>query len=74
MTKVGNFIIQAYIKEQREQNTKKLQKQRVKSEKHKINIDYLEKTLAKIFSYRKSEEVSQRIRFKIQDLIDEYNK
>lgn len=40
-----------------------------------INLDFLEKCLAKLFSYRsKKELISSRVCFKIQDLIDEYEK
>jgi hypothetical protein len=39
-----------------------------------IDLDYIENILQKIFSYRNSEELSSRVRFRIQDLVDEYNK
>lgn len=39
-----------------------------------INLDYIEETLNKIFALRQSDQLSSRIRFKIQDLMDEYSK
>lgn len=38
-----------------------------------INLDYVESVLARLFPYRSSE-LSSRVRFKIQDLIDEYTR
>lgn len=37
-------------------------------------MGYIEKLLSTIFPYRHSAELSSRVRFKIQDLIDEYEK
>jgi len=39
-----------------------------------INLDYADNMCQKLFSHRHSETIQSRIRFKIQDLIDSYNK
>ena len=41
---------------------------------YQINMEYVEGCLQKVFSFRHSDALSQRVRFKIQDLIDEYEK
>ena len=38
-----------------------------------INLEYVEGTLQRLFSYRNSDSMSSRIKFKIQDLMDIYN-
>ena len=45
-----------------------------KSGQKVINLDYVDNFTQKLFSYRQSENLSSRIKFKIQDLIDAYNK
>ena len=39
-----------------------------------INLDYADNMCQKIFSYRQDEKLQSRIKFKIQDVIDSYNK
>ena len=39
-----------------------------------INLDYIEKICNNLFEYRQNQILQSRIRFKIQDLIDAYNK
>ena len=39
-----------------------------------INLTFLETTLSRIFSFRNTQDLSSRVRFKVQDLIDEYQK
>lgn len=39
---------------------------------NQINLEYVEGTLQRLFSYRETEALSSRIRFKIQDLMDQY--
>jgi hypothetical protein len=50
----------------------------LKEEKKKaskvINLDYADKICQNLFEQRKNEALQSRIRFKIQDLIDAYNK
>jgi len=45
-----------------------------KSTKGQITLNYIDEVLQKIFKHRKSEKFESWIKFKIQDLIDEYNK
>ena len=39
-----------------------------------INLEYADNMCLKLFEHRRSEQLSSRIKFKIQDLIDAYNK
>jgi hypothetical protein len=39
-----------------------------------VNLTFLENTLSRIFSFRNTQDLSSRVRFKVQDLIDEYQK
>ena len=39
-----------------------------------INLDYIEHTLNQLFAYRTVETLSSRVRFKIQDVIEEYDR
>ena len=41
---------------------------------HSINLDYVESIMKKVFDYRQSELLSSRVRFKIQDLMDDYER
>ncbi len=80
LEKLSAFVIQSTLtKEKRDREKKKEQKSASKSTKEskqfKINIEFIDKTLLQIFSYRKNESLlSSRIRFKIQDLMDAYNR
>ena len=50
-------------------------KEDVKKKSNKvINLDYADKICQNLFEHRKSEQLESRIRFKIQDLIDAYNR
>ena len=53
-------------------------KQDLKDEKKRsnkvINLDYADSICNNLFEHRKNEALQSRIRFKIQDLIDAYNK
>jgi hypothetical protein len=51
-------------------NTDKSKKK--KTFKNSINVEYVEGTLQSLFSYRATDLLSSRVKFKIQDLIDEY--
>ncbi len=51
-------------------NTDKNKKK--KTFKNSINVEYVEGTLQGLFSYRATDLLSSRVKFKIQDLIDEY--
>ena len=39
-----------------------------------INLSFLETNLSKVFSFRHADGLSTRVKFKVQDLIDEYQK
>lgn len=45
-----------------------------KSTKGQITLNYIDEVLQKIFKHRKSDKFESWVKFKIQDLIDEYNK
>jgi len=44
------------------------------SHKPEINLDYIEQKLQQLFKLRQDKSIESRIRFQIQDLIDEYEK
>jgi len=39
-----------------------------------VNLPFLETTLSRIFAFRNTQDLSSRVRFRVQDLIDEYQK
>jgi hypothetical protein len=47
---------------------------KVDSKSKQISLEYAEKVCLNIFDHRKNEVLTPRIRFKIQDVIDFYNK
>jgi hypothetical protein len=67
LDKLAVFVIQSTLaKEKRDREKKKEHKTVSKSAQYKINIEFIDKTLLQIFSYRKNEALlSSRIRFKI---------
>ena len=78
MEKIANFVIQSTInREKREREKKKDHKSPSvnNSTYYKINLQYIESTLQQIFAAKKNEQLlSSRVRFRIQDLIDNYNR
>jgi len=73
LDKLIKFIIQATINREKREREKKIEKS-ASASNYQINLQYLDKLLQKLFTYRKADVISSRVRFKIQDLIDEYNK
>jgi len=71
MFKIAPFIIRIAVRESQQNAVEKKKKTLANSE---VNLTFLENTLSKIFSFRNSSELSSRVRFKVQDLIDEYQK
>jgi hypothetical protein len=71
MFKMAPFIIRIAVRESQQNAVEKKKKTLANSE---VNLTFLENTLSKIFSFRNSSELSSRVRFKVQDLIDEYQK
>jgi hypothetical protein len=71
MFKIAPFIIRIAVRESQQNAVEKKKKTLANSE---VNLTFLENILSKIFSFRNSSELSSRVRFKVQDLIDEYQK
>jgi len=71
MFKIAPFIIRIAVRESQKNSVEKNKKTLANSE---VNLTFLENILSKIFSFRNSSELSSRVRFKVQDLIDEYQK
>ena len=71
MFKIAPFIIRIAVRESQQNAVEKKKKTLANSE---VNLTFLENTLSKIFSFRNSSELSSRVRFKVQDLIDDYQK
>jgi len=71
MFKIAPFIICIAVRESQQNAVEKKKKTLANSE---VNLTFLENILSKIFSFRNSSELSSRVRFKVQDLIDEYQK
>lgn len=71
MFKIAPFIIRIAVRESQQNAVEKKKKTLANSE---VNLTFLENTLSKIFSFRNSSELSSRVRFKVQDLIDQYQK
>ena len=67
MFKIAPFIIRIAVRESQQNAVEKKKKTLANSE---VNLTFLENTLSKIFSFRNSSELSSRVRFKVQDLID----
>lgn len=78
--KISRFVVsrfQADQKQLKEGSASKGGRKHSFSEgkKHQINVDFIDQTLHRLFDFRQNEGLlSSRIRFKIQDLIDEYNR
>jgi len=66
--------IAAHVVHRRTLEKEPQEKAKKKKQPYQINIEFVEGCLQKVFSYRHCECLSQRVRFKIQDLIDEYEK
>jgi hypothetical protein len=64
LQKIAHHVFQRY----------KQESEKKKKATYQINVEYVEGCLQKLFSYRQSDILSQRVRFKIQDLIDEYDR
>lgn len=74
MYKIAPYIVKTAIRENQLSNQTQGDKKRKTLAQCEINIDFLEATLSRIFSFRHNPSLSSRIRFKVQDLIDEYQK
>ena len=65
----------AEIGESQHSSTEKSRRRKKSSYRtHSINLDYVEGIMKRVFDYRQSELISSRVRFKIQDLMDDYEK
>ena len=72
ITKITKYCITIAQNEQKEHSKESKRAKKLKD--HQINLGYVESKLTRLFSYRKSDLISQRVKFMIQDVIDEYNK
>ena len=74
LQKIATHVVRRAIQESQEEPAEKKQQQKKPLATCLINLDFIEDVLSKLFPFRNSPELSSRIRFKIQDLIDEYEK
>ena len=85
LPKIANNLVRRAIREREDANAENGDNHHSSSEKprrrkqssyraHSINLDYIEGIMRKVFDYRQSELISSRVRFKVQDLIDDYER
>lgn len=72
ITKITTYIIELVQNEIQEGSKEGKRGKKLKD--RKINVAWVENKLAKLFTYRRSDQLSSRVRFMIQDVIDQYNK
>lgn len=79
LTKISNNVIQRYMKELHDiaeiksVSASKQARLRKPISSCEINLEFVRTSLNKLFAHRHSEQVSQRCRFKIQDVMDVYS-
>lgn len=83
IAKIATHVVKRAIREREEltqENSgaqgshEKRQRKKSSYRSHSINLEYVEGVLRNVFEYRQSDMLSSRVKFKIQDLIDEYEK